>query len=288
MIVRPECVPCYLTQVLSALGFAGVSDQAKNEILYEMAAEIPSLSRHQTPSYNSTLILRKTYERLGSKDPYASAKRESNLAAKDVVQKILSSWQDEPEPVLTALKLAVAGNVIDLGIQTGYDIDTAVKQAMQSDLDKDAYQEFLDMVGNSRSILIIGDNSGEIVFDQILVIALGNLGKQVLYSVKSAPIINDATMEDAVETGMDRLVPIIETGSGFLGVEWDMCSDEFRRKFNEADMVLAKGQANYESLEGCSHAGNKTFFLLKAKCPCVAENLGVKLGDWVLRRNQPS
>lgn len=286
MLVRPECVPCYLTQVLSALGFAGVNDDAKNDILYEMAAEIPAFSSQKTPSYNSTLILKKTYKRMGLLDPYADAKRESNIAAQNVVQKIMASWQDDSEPVLTALKLSVAGNVIDLGIRSGYDIDASLEHAMQSELDKDAYRKFMDLVDISSSILIIGDNSGEIVFDQILVKTLADLGKQVTYSVKSGPILNDATMQDAVETGMDKVCPVIETGNDFLGVEWDICSEEFRHYFNDVDLVLAKGQANYESIEGSSYAGDKTFFLLKAKCPVVAKHLGVTLGDWVLRRNQ--
>ncbi len=287
MLVRPECVPCYLTQVLSALSFAGIPENDKHEILCKMAAEIPAFSCHKTPSYNSTLILRKTYQRLGVTDPYADAKSKSNHAALKVVQKIMASWQDEGEPVLTALKLAVAGNVIDLGIQSGYDIDASLEQAMKSEFDKDAYRDFMDLTQASTSILIIGDNSGEIVFDQILVKALSDMGKQVTYSVKSGPILNDATMRDAVETGMDKVCPVIETGNDFLGVEWDLCSEEFQCSVHEADLVLAKGQANYESIEGSSYAGDKTFFLLKAKCPVVAAHLGVNLGDWVLRRNQP-
>lgn len=285
MQVKPECVPCYFTQVLSALKHANLPSERQTQILYQVAQFIPELPVDETPSHNSTLILRQACHLMGIEDPYLTAKRVSNQKALQALQR-LPDYHEVLDPMLYALRLAVAGNVIDLGIRTDYDIENSLKEALQHPLDAGAYCEFLKALSKARSVLIVGDNSGEIVFDRVVIRVLKEMRKDVAYAVKSSPILNDATREDAEAAGITRLVPVIETGNGFLGVEWEECSEEFRSTFLQADVVLAKGQANYESLEGTPWAGDKTFFLLKAKCPVVAEHLGVPLGEWVLRRNK--
>ena len=283
MQARPECLPCYLVQVLSAMRYAGVSDAEAIKIMAEVAGELKLLRHDRTPNYNSTLVLRKAYELAGVSDPYREAKKSSNRLAEQVLQKIEPA--PEEDSLLTALKLSAAGNVIDLGIQSNYDIEKSLKAAIDSFGNKDSYLVFREDLDRAVKVLVIGDNSGEIVFDKVLVKEFLSLGKQVVYAVKLFPILNDATRDDAVETGLADLVPVIDTGNGFLGVEWELCSQEFKKAYNEADLVLAKGQANYESLESQPHAADKTYFLLRAKCPIVAEHLGVNLGDWVLKRN---
>lgn len=285
MQVRPDCMPCYLVQCLSALRRANIDENRQQSILRKIAPELAVLSSERTPSFNSSLVLLRCYDLAGVEDPFAHAKQASNRHARHILDNFAFDPQTE-DAMLVALKLALAGNVIDLGIQDAYDIEGNLKDVMQTEIDASDLQDFTVCLESAHSILVIGDNSGEIVFDTTLVQVLKHMGKEVVYSVKGGPILNDATKLDAIESGMKDLVPVIHTSNRFLGVEWRLCSDKFQRHFLGADLVIAKGQANYESLEGCEHAGDKTFFLLKAKCPVVADHLGVALGDWVLRRNQ--
>lgn len=284
MLVKPDCMPCYLVQCLSALRQCGANEDTQQAVLKAISRELAALSTERTPSYNSSLVIHRCYELAGISDPYAQAKRDSNQHAMKVYRRIDYDPSGD-DALLLALKLAAAGNVIDLGIQHDYDIEGNLADAMQTGFAPESLDEFEQCLKPAARVLIVGDNSGEIAFDRALASALLAMGKSVVYSVKGGPVLNDATRQDAVMVEMDALVPVIDTGNAFLGVEWDACGQEFRDAYQKADLVIAKGQANYESLEGSSHAGDKTFFLLKAKCPVVADNLGVALGSWVLRRN---
>jgi anti-anti-sigma factor len=144
---------------------------------------------------------------------------------------------------------------------------------------------FREMLSKGGPMVIIGDNSGEIYFDYMLMANLRSFVEEIFYVVKGGPILNDATMEDVEGTGISNLAKIITTGSNYLGVIPEKCSEELCSVMESASIVLAKGQANYETLEGTSLAGDKTFFLLQAKCSVIAEHLGVEPGDSVLVRN---
>ncbi|MGE5390123.1 MAG: damage-control phosphatase ARMT1 family protein [Deltaproteobacteria bacterium] len=284
MQVKPDCMPCYLVQCLSALSRANIDEQRQQAILSKISPELALLSPDRTPSFNSSLVLLRCYDLAGVEDPFAQAKQASNRHA----LRILDDFAFDPkadDALIVALKLALAGNVIDLGIQDSYDIESSLAEVMKNEIDEKSLQDFISCLDTAQNILVVGDNSGEIVFDTVLIQVMQHMGKDVVYSVKGGPILNDATKQDAIESGMIDLAPVIDTGNRFLGVEWKLCSEKFQQHYLKADLVIAKGQANYESLEGCAHAGPKTFFLLKAKCPVVADSLGVALGDWVLRRN---
>lgn len=285
MLVSPECIPCYLNQVLNTMRAAGTPEKEQSALLLDLLPEIARLGTDQTPSHNSSVLLLKAYQRIGSNDPFVKAKAVSNRQAETALKTMGGRISQGVDPLTAALKLAVAGNVIDLGIFEEYDLEASLGEVEQQQFDPAAVSALRKALDKADRILVVGDNSGEIVFDRIIVQYLLDQGKTVTYSVKSGPILNDAIRFDAEEAGMSGLVPVIETGSRFLGVEWDLCSEQFQENWKAADLVLAKGQANYESIEGTRWAGRKTFFLLKAKCPVVAKHLGVDLGDWVLRQN---
>jgi uncharacterized protein with ATP-grasp and redox domains len=129
-------------------------------------------------------------------------------------------------------------------------------------------------------VLYLGDNAGEIVFDRVLVEHLLEAGAQVTFVVKARPVINDATLADARATGIAKLVPVITTGSNAIGVGWDRTRREFREAVKAADLIIGKGHGNFETC--CDRPGN-FYFLLKAKCPVVAAELGVQTGDTVFK-----
>ncbi|AFV11564.1 hypothetical protein DUF89 [Thermacetogenium phaeum DSM 12270] len=282
-----DCIPCYLKQVISTMRVAEVEEADQRRILTALFDTIAALDPAKTPAENSSVVLFEAYRLMGSDDPYSEAKAASNRLActyLSSLEKIISYSED---PLLTAIKVSVAGNVIDMGINPDFDVNASIQQELEREFklcDLDAFRELL----NSQSpVVIIGDNSGEIVFDYLLLACLRDFNDKLFYVVKEGPILNDATRDDAEEAGIHLLAEVVTTGSNYLGVIPELCSEEFRDLMGRAGLVLAKGQANYETLEGTVFAGEKTFFLLRAKCPVVAGHLGVPLGSSVLLRNQP-
>lgn len=285
MKVGIECIPCYFKQATSAMKHAGVPETRQIEVLYSLMDTIKGFDVKRSPAENSSLIVHEVARLIGIEDPFEKAKRESNQAAVELVERVLKERvRTDSDPLFAAVRASVAGNVVDLGILESYDLDAALDEAFNVDFAKCDYAEFSKCLKSVRHLLYLGDNSGEIAFDRLFVEELCKLGVDVTFAVKAGPALNDATLEDAAFVGMDEVANVITTGSNFLGVIEERCSEEFLKVFNEAELVIAKGQANYESLEGTELAGDKTFFILKMKCPLVADTLGVQLGDLVFCR----
>lgn len=282
MKVNADCVHCYLKQAVSCMNLAGIDEDTQHEVLFKLMDDVKNYSRENTPAENSTLALLKTYELIGNYDPYKDIKRQSNDLALKLYPELQKMMDESDDKLDCALRIAVAGNVIDLGINRDFDICEALRHSMEIGFSINHYKEFKDKITAAKKIMIIGDNSGEIVFDKILAEYLKTLGKDIVYVVKENPILNDTTMEDAVYTGMDKISRVITNGSGYLGNCIQKVSKQFLEEFYESDIVLAKGQANYESLEDEDISKGKVFFLLRAKCDRVAESLGVELLDMVL------
>ncbi|MGI6112759.1 MAG: damage-control phosphatase ARMT1 family protein [Mahellales bacterium] len=280
-----QCMPCYLTQVISALRAANPDKEEQTRILKEVSKILPYIDPDKTPAENSTLFLLETYKHLGQQDPFREAKMESNRIAMALFNDMEKRIEKSADPLLTSIKLAVAGNIIDMGINPEYDLDKSIDQALREDFTWNDYEEFKRSLAKADNVLILGDNSGEIVFDKLMVGQLKNYCPNITYTVKGGPILNDATMEDALEVGMDKEAKVIDTGTNYIGVVLDKCSKNFLDHFYSADLIIGKGQGNYESLEGTEEAGDRTFFMLRAKCQQVAQHLGVKLLDTILYKN---
>jgi damage-control phosphatase, subfamily I len=280
-----DCIPCYLKQTMNTLGQTQISEDEAREILYQILPMIPHLDPNGTPAENSTLILWKLNEVLGTKDPFVKAKKESNDLALNLSSQLKERIHQSEDPLVTALQVSVAGNIIDMGIFKDYDVEKSIQEAIEKKFAHDDYATFKKELIGAREVMILGDNSGEIVFDKLLAEQLKQFGVKVTYVVKESPILNDATREDAEYVGMEGVAKVISNGSGFLGTVMKDCSDEFRIAFRQADLVISKGQANYESLESTTDAGEKTYFLLRAKCEVVAKSLGVNLGEMAFSKN---
>lgn len=275
------CFPCFMQQAHSSVKYA-IEDEARRwEVLREVAPLLGELSMDQSPAYNSSLVLHRVAELLGEPDPYAVAKAASNDAALAMVPGLRDKIKAADDKLETAVRLAVVGNVIDLGIKHEADIDATVTQALGDGFARFEYDAFKEKLAPAKRILYILDNAGEIVFDKMLIEGLKANGKMVIAAVKGGPILNDALIADAQQIGLDKAVKVIDTGNNFVGVIRDKCSDFFLKVLDTADMVIAKGQGNYETLD---QSGDRFFFILKAKCPHVSDALGVKVGDLALVR----
>jgi uncharacterized protein with ATP-grasp and redox domains len=234
----------------------------------------------QTPAALSQPVYSFIAELSGIADPYRRVKEETNRAALDMLDDLRRRVLESPDRLDAALHAAVAGNIIDLGIGHKFDLGKDIAHLMATPFAVSAIERFRRELRPGWRVLYVGDNAGEIVFDRLLVEHLLANGAKVTFAVKSGPIINDATMDDAVTAGLTGMVPVIETGSNDIGVNWNRASAAFTRAVQEADAVIAKGHGNFET---CEDRPENVYFLLKAKCEVVARQLGVNLGDLVFK-----
>ncbi len=291
MKARVGCIPCFVKQGLSAVRLSTQDPAAQQRVLDEVLRRIQGLPLDETPALLSQVVYAAVREMTGVADPFAEARRRTNRAALALLPDLRRRIAAAPDPLHAAIKVALIGNVVDLGIAGhAFDLERDIAQGLDAALAVDDYPAFRAALEQRRTsaasakprLLYVCDNSGEIAFDRLLIEDL--LARcEVTASVKSRPIINDATMQDAEEVGLPAIADVIETGSDDIGVNWARASREFAEAFRAADLVLAKGQGNFETLD---ETPGEIFFLLKAKCPEVAAELGVSEGALVFLRSR--
>ena len=272
-----DCLPCFMQQALRAGRMATNDEKKLKDLLSSVGEMIKDIPMQNTPPETGDAIYKKVREITGVNDPYVKIKEENIaeiLALYPEMKKIVNSSDDK---ILTAIRFAIAGNVIDFGVNKEFDIEQEIKNNLDKEFAIFDYQEFIQQLEKANSILYIGDNAGESVFDKILI---EELGKKVTFVVRDIPVINDATKEDAIASGIGEVAEIISSGTSAPGTILNSCNDDFLERFKNADLVISKGQGNYE---GLSNVERTVFFLLKAKCPIIANDIGVKENDIVLK-----
>lgn len=292
MICTVDCVHCYLKQAVSCMQHADVDEDRQHEVLYSLMNDIKDYDRKLSPARNSSYAVLETYRLINNGDPYKAVKKKSNDMALGLLPRLREmagqtngdNKEDHQDRLLSAIKVSVAGNVIDLGIQRSFDINAALGQAFETGFapSLNHYKRFKEILDKTQEVLFLGDNAGEIVFDRVLVDELVNIGKKVYYVVKSTPVLNDSTIEDAYYTGMDKsATKVLENGSQYMGTCIDDISEEVLELIRNTPLIISKGQANFETLNDETIVKGKGFFLLKLKCESVAEVAGGKMGDIV-------
>jgi len=282
MNAYPECFACIFKQAINTAKIASKDPKVHEKILRRLAEEVKNMSMTDTPAAVSQYVYEITQEVSGVYDPFADMKKETNQAALKLLPKLEKLVFSSRDPLKSAVQIAVAGNVIDLGINFELDLEKDVLAIAEQDFAIDHIEQFRAELTRGKSLLYLTDNSGEIVFDRVFVEELLNLGIDVTVAVKSGPIINDVTMEDAEFTGLTSITRVIETGSAHIGVNWEKSSEDFKKTFLESDIIISKGHGNFETL---SHTDYNIYFLLKAKCQSVAKELGIKMGNIAFKKN---
>ncbi len=272
-----ECLPCFMQQALRTGRIATNDEKKIKEILSSVGDMIKDIPMQNTPPETGDIIYKKITEITGVTDPYKNIKKHSIDEALSLYPKLKKIVNNSDDKILTAIRFAIAGNVIDFGVNKEFNIVDEVQQILKKDFAIFDYDKFIKQLNSSSSVLYIGDNAGESVFDKILI---EELGKQVTFVVRDIPVINDATDDDAIASGLDSVSEIISSGCTAPGTILNLCNDDFLERFKNADMVISKGQGNYE---GLSNVSRSVFFLLKVKCPIIANDISVKENDIVLK-----
>ncbi len=274
-----DCLPCLLRQATDAIRLSGRSPEAEVMAVRELLLASTSLNFDQSPPQLSGTLQSQLHEITGCADPYRDAKQRFNRLARELLPPLAEAVAQSADSFAAAVRLAIAGNIIDLGAKSGLTEDEA-RQTASTALEQPligALSELREAVSRARRILYLCDNAGEIVFDRVLI---GQLPRgAVTVAVRGHAVINDATREDAEAAGLSELAEVIDNGSAMPGTVLADCSPEFRRRFAEADLVIAKGQGNYESL----HAERAPLFcLFRVKCAIVATHCGHPVGSHVV------
>ena len=276
-----DCLPCIMKQTVDAARFVTNDNRLQEKIIRKVMSELVSYNFDEPPPYISHVIHKYAREVGGVRDPYLEVKEQFTrlgLGLYDEMKNLIKTAEDS---FTTALKLSIAGNIIDFGIfkQVSEElVYQTIEKCLQATLPVDSVNSLKEDIAQSRNILFLGDNAGETVFDRLFIEEMPM--EKVTYVVKGSPIVNDATMKDAEEAGLTEIVRVIDNGSNAQGTILACCSDDFVTCLQGADLIIAKGQAHYETMSNLEL--NCIYYLLQAKCAVIANDIGCQVGEMVV------
>jgi len=279
-----SCIPCFFKQALEAARLTGADEVTQKKVLDELARSLGDFSLSDCPPRMGKIIYRLVRKITGKADPFKEIKDKSNKFALALYPDLKKKIEDSDDRLLTAVELAIAGNIIDYGVKNSLEVEKEIEKFLNQDFNIDSknnkakfdYQDFKHALDRADSVLYLADNAGEVVFDRLLI---EEMHKKVIYAVKEKPIINDALIEDAYACGIQKIARVISSGSDAPGTILDICSEEFLKIYNQAELIISKGQGNFEAL---NDQARPIFFLFKVKCPVLAQEIDCKLGSIVL------
>ena len=278
-----DCIPCFIRQAIDSVKLITDDEAIHEQVLRRVLGLASEMNFYQTPPAMAQKINRVIRQLTGIDDPYKEMKKHFNAFALELYPRLQKVVFESEDPFETAVRLAIAGNIIDLGVKSSLEIsevERSINESLVIPFDRTNLDEFKNALIGAQNILYIGDNSGEIVFDRLLIEQIGP--ERITLAVRGKPVINDATIEDAHAAGLTDLVKVIDSGDDAPGTILESCSKEFHIHFEESDIVIAKGQGNFESL---SDVDKNIFFLLRAKCPVIANHLDCNIGEMILHKN---
>jgi len=262
-----DCYPCLLRQALNAARRVGAEDAQQSDVMQKVLALFQKIQPTMTPPEIAYHVHRIVRETVNSDDPYQKAKVKSTKDALALYPALKHLVADSEDALETAIRVSIAGNIIDFGVMDYVtDLPRVVERVLNQDLFIDDIKSLRGKLSSADHVLFLADNAGETVFDRVLI---ETLPMDVIYAVKAGPVLNDATMDDAIAAGLDQCATLVSSGSDAPGTILHLSSDEFQHMYQAAPLVIAKGQANYETL---SESDDKVFCLLQVKCPVIARD----------------
>ncbi len=283
MNISLDCIPCIVSNFLKLLKTGILPEDAREKAMRRLLMFLSEADFQQSPPELGREIHRMIRQELNNPDPYLEIKNKYNrmiLNMNSDLEKMIIFAKD---PFDTAMRLAIAGNVIDFGSQHQFDPIETINRVINAHIAIDDSQKLKEDLKSAESLLYIGDNCGEIVLDKLFIKHINVTN--TYFAVRSDPVINDITIDDALMVGMDKFAKIITTGDNAPGAVWESTSPEFRQVFNQADVIISKGQGN---LEGLIDVPGNIYFLCVIKCDLIARRLGAKNGDFIVKHGSTS
>ena len=278
MIISPACIPCIVKQSYTLSCLLGVSDKKlQNKIIYETMELLVKEKDFPTAPHFSSKLQSLIKQNLNGKASYKEIKEKNRKLAEKYVKYLKSMVEASSDKLETALRISIIGNTIDIGANPNFNLENEINTLTSDKINLDLLESFRKDLRTAKQILFIADNYEEAVFDKILIEQF--LPKKVVFAVRSSEILNDITLEDAKSLGIDKLCDVIESGSKISGTALEQVSKEFKEMFDSSDLVIAKGQGNFETL---FDADRKIYFLFKIKCEPIAELCGHPAGTGIL------
>ena len=283
-----DCIPCFYRQALDAVRIAGVDEIKQKQIVDKISQLIPDFPLEASPPEMGREIYALVGKISGVKDPFKEIKKNSNKFALKLYPELKKEIENSEDRLLAAAKLSIIGNIIDYGAKNSLNVAEEIDYLFKGNFiinNKNnsttfKYNQFKESLNKVNNIIYLADNAGEVVFDRLLIEELAEeLGKEVIYVVRGKPIINDALIEDALFCGINKVAKVTSSGSDAPGTILKYCSPEFMKLYQDAELIISKGQGNYEAL---SEENKLIIFLFKAKCPVIAEDVGCNVGDMIL------
>ena len=279
MQIYLDCLPCNLRQVLEASRMTGCDEATKKEIALEAVNVLHEYDKYRTAPEIARAMQKIVNDKTGVYDAYKEIKKADIETAKKLKPKLQELISKKEDKLYWSIKAAAVGNVLDSAVVQQTKIEDSLVAEFEKDFAISDYDKFKEKIKDAKNILIIGDNCGETVFDTIL---MENLPKEavITYATRNIPVINDVTIQEAKDSGIEEYAKIISSGSNYPGTVLEGCSEEFLELFKNADVVISKGQGNFETM---SESGREIFYVLKAKCPVVAKLLDVPVASYIFK-----
>jgi uncharacterized protein with ATP-grasp and redox domains len=281
MISDYRCFFCFTRAFEKLINKENISNEAKNNFTRDMIGlYYNNRDNVSAPEFSRELhhILRNYTH---NPDPYLNEKKENNDQVLRMFPELENIIRQSKIPFDTALRLAIAGNIIDFAANDNFDLQATIDKALNSEFAIDHSKQLKEAIENAKTVLYLGDNAGEIVFDKLFIRTINH--SRLTFVVRGAPIINDATIDDAEYTGMKETANVISSGYDAASTIPEKSSKQFQKYFREADVIISKGQGNLEGLFPLND--KRIFFLLMVKCDVMAEFLKVKKGSLVVYNN---
>ena len=273
-----DCYPCVLRQSIEAARSANATPAQEWAIVMEALRILQSLPANSTPPEISTHVHRAVREITGNPDPYLQEKAESTRKALALMPRLREILAAANDPLETAVRLSIAGNIIDFGPNPQFDLWEVVQRVLEQPLDLDDLGELRRQLSAVDQVLYLADNAGETVFDRLLI---ETIAAKVTYVVKGGPVLNDATVEDAKAAGIDHVAEVIDNGTQVTGTILKLSPPDFQTRFKKAKLIISKGMGNYETL---STVVAPIFFLMQVKCSVIGVDIGVPKGSIVVKQ----
>lgn len=282
MISPEDCKECCIDQIRRLAILLG-TDQSS--VLKAFEEDFAKGESKTAPEY-AEFIFNEFKKITGIDDPYKKIKEESNIEAKELIVDIELELSKRLSGLKKFIELAIVGNVIDYGAFKEVHINDFINEALCASYFKFDIDELEKDLNEAKTVLYIADNAGEIIFDRLLLEYIHSLGKEITVAVRGGAVINDVTFADAEFAKLSDFAKVISTGSRIPGILLKKCSKEFIQEYMDADLVISKGQGNFETLFCMEkQKPKKSYYLFVVKCKTVAALIGAKVKDKVLMKN---